>query len=292
MASSSASVASRSRSSIGVVTKWPRASEQRRAARGRPTPRSVGAAGSVERRNVEWRRRAHAGRATRRTRRTRCAAFSDAAARTPGAPTGCCAATQSGSVSPNSAHRRLALALGPALPVERRLADDRPGLRQELGNGLEPLRGPRRAARPSGAKSRVTSAQHAEDRLAGPQRRIAVHEVAALVLGQRDLEMRVGEGEVDVRRGTPAASPARARPPPSSRAQRPHLVGLAGQARRRPVRQAPVVLVHAGEGGRHRPAPIERREESVERGRGRPSAPVSPAAASPIGAPCTTAPRR
>ena len=233
MASSSASVASRSRSSIGVVTKWPRVSSS--ASRSRPADsRSDGAVGH---RRAEDREQASAGRPARARRRTPRRHAPPAARRRSQA----CSGGRAPQLRPRPAGSRsksvdggLALALRPALPVERRRRHHFAHPRRGTRDGLETLPGVTRRRSASGAKSRVIRLEHAEDRFAGPQRRIALHEVAAVVLGERDLEMRGGEVEVDAARErrdrSLAACPERASA--VSRAQRPHLVGLGGRARR------------------------------------------------------------
>jgi hypothetical protein len=165
-------------------------------------------------------------------------------------------------------HRGVAILPRLHLPVERRRRHRLRGLREKRRNrrqarlgALEPLRQRREVAR--------DEAQHAEDGLARPERRIAVHEVAALVFGERDLERRVREREIDVARERTHVCVGHTSGRLELTAERPQFIGLRAKGRRRPVGQHAVVLVQSGERGGHRPLPVERLEEAVERGAGR-----------------------
>ncbi len=153
MASSSASVASRSRSSIGAVTKWPRVSSS--ASRSRPADsRSDGASGIDERKaesRVGWptgpsqASNASKARAARREGMVHAAPAAGHFARDPG---------RQGAIEER--HGGLALAARTALPVERRGRHHFAHPAEERGDGLETLPG-RLEAIGDAARSRGSS---------------------------------------------------------------------------------------------------------------------------------------
>ena len=160
--------------------------------------------------------------------------------------------------------RRVAVLAGLQLPVERRRHHRLLRLREKGRNGRETRFGVGQAF---GQRREVArhQTQHAEDRLAGPQRGIPVHDVAALVFGQRDLGRGVGKRKVDLTGkggdgvvGHPAGRV-------ELRAERAQFVHLRREGRRRPVGQPIVVRMQAGERRGDRTLPVEHLEEPVER---------------------------
>ena len=160
----------------------------------------------------------------------------------------------------------LTLTLGSALPVERRRFYHLADMSEKARGGFEPLPG---ALEPLGQRRKIPSDQRqdAEDCLAGPQRRVPVDEMSALVLGNRDLEIRVGQGKVHIVGEADDGLVGHAAGGIELATERPQLVGLASQAERGPLGQPLVVAVDAGERRRHRPAPVDGGEEPVERDR-------------------------
>ena len=247
----------RSRSSIGVVHEVAAGQQQRRAGRGRPTRAPTARRGIDERKaesRVGWPIGPSQASNASKARAARREAMVHAAP-----AVGHSAATQRRQGVAEQLRRRLALAAR-AAPSSRaarphrlaRAARGTPGWPRDAAVAASS-----RSA--SGAKSRVTRREHAEDRLARPERRIAVDEMRRCRARRAAISrIRVGEREIHVvrevgrrarsGRGCAAASIARAASA-SRRLRR-------GEALGRPVRQPVVVLVHAGERGRHRPAPI------------------------------------
>ena len=120
----------------------------------------------------------------------------------------------------------------------------------------------------------------AENRFARPQRRVAMNEVAALVLGDLDFEERIGERQVDVvwerncltagrssrRVGRASACANRVEGSPAEdRPKRIHLRNRGFQAFRRPIGQQMIVLVHARESRLHGSSTVVVFEKPIER---------------------------
>ena len=218
VASSSASAASSCNSRIGVVIQWPRrnssSSKSAATGAGRATGADssqassfMNAAGRINRCGSP---RAHidAGHAAR----IGGCLFSEPRREGFGKQRCCRPAFPSGAVR----------------PVGRRLAEHLRHVAKKRRYRVEPPAG---GAQTLVQRREVASdeAEHAENGFAGPQRRVGVHEVPALVLGQCDFERAISQRQIHLLRKR--ASPRRPVPAPRSRDR-----GGARAFRQRPAR--------------------------------------------------------
>ena len=163
----------------------------------------------------------------------------------------------------------LALPHGPVAPGLGHvpLAEGSPRAMQEGGEGAQPRH------RGLDARLRIMrfiasgKGDDGEERFPDRERGVATDEVARVVLRQAGLQYGVGQCAVDGLPVTPAQFLGVQHAVPGFGQLTPHRAHLAARRAdrfRREVGKRVVMVVNAGEGGRHRTAPIEAVEERVE----------------------------
>jgi hypothetical protein len=149
-------------------------------------------------------------------------------------------------------------------PVVRNAVGDRSSsARKKPGKRMETRRECAGALR-RGCERARDQRNDPEHRFAERERRIAPLKMQALDLGDLDVEKR--DRQRSIPRGDLAQRSPSGRSGPERRPKAPHLAGRRRQSVRRPVGQAIVVLVNAGEGRVDRPQAIVALEKRIECG--------------------------